>query len=295
MENQPLPDSGNSTTQPPAPQQIGEISPTQPAVGTSYQPTAAVPEQQPAALYPPSAPDTTQPTVVMGAAQPTSVASPVVDEPQRKSPLKLILIALFVLFVLAAGGYLLVTHNPKAAKVIYDHPRQGSQPSSATTTSTTSSLAGEKNIVFGSTATDGTFQVKLLGVTPKPVVTGDQPDAGTEYMEADFSVTSIANKNNYAFTMLYAPSIVPAGDKLGDIELNPIDSTDGTTSPISFSHISAKTVQVAGKNSVEGYTIPSDGSAKTVTVYALFEIKSGDTGQIVWQGLDGGNYHFLTQ
>lgn len=201
----------------------------------------------------------------------------------------LVVVAVVVVLALAVGGFLLARgHKPAPAK--------GSQTGAATTTSTTSDLANEKAIPLGAAATDGTFRVTLLGVKPNPAITGDAPAAGDQYVEADFSVTTIANKDNYAFNMSYLPSIVPTGDTMGDIELNPIDYDGGTTSPATFARIPAKKVQIAGKNSiVANGVIPYDGSAKTVTAYALFEVRQGDQGEIVWQGLDNIPYHFLTK
>jgi hypothetical protein len=281
MDNQEIQPS-NQNNQEPLPQQSSSLppAPLQPS-----QPAAAAGQQ----------PDTFSNPAQVVNSQPQQTTALNSMPGKKRSPLGIIIIALVILFVLAAGGYLLITHNNKAAKLTYNHTVKGSQPSTGTTTSTTSDIAGEKDIPFGTTATDGTFQVKLLSTTLTPTVTGNQPDSGTQYLEADFSVTSVANKNNYAFNMFYLPSIVPSGDKMGNIELSPIDKTSGTTSPVTFNHIAAKDVQVTGKSSKEGYTIPTDGTAKTVTVYALFEIKTGDKGQIVWQGLDGGNYHFLTK
>jgi hypothetical protein len=90
------------------------------------------------------------------------------------------------------------------------------------------------------------------------------------------------------------PSTVPAGDKMGNIELGPVDGSL-PKSPLTFSSMKSKKVQITGKTSIEDNTIPIDGSAKTVQVYVLFEIKTGDKGEIVWKGLDNGTYHFLTQ
>lgn len=293
-ENQSLNQVSQNTDQNLQPQQI--ISPnsapvTPVSAPNGYQPTSTVintqpnitQEQAPQVFVP-------QPQAVMSSNLP-------LNSRKRKSPVAISIIVMIVLFVLAAGGYILITHNSKAGNLAYDHTVKGSQPNSNATTnsSPTSSQSNQSDIAFGATATDKTFQVKLLSTMLNPTVTGSKPDAGTEYLEADFQVTSIANKNNYAFNILYVPSMLPIGDSYGDIQFGPVDNRAGTTSPITFKNIPAKQVQISGKNSAEGYTIPSDGSAKTVSVYTLFEIKPGDKGQIVWQGLDGGKYHFLTQ
>jgi len=293
MDNQnnqaPNQNNPNTQAQQPTGSPNGVVQPNQPA--TSFPPTSAY--GQPTVNYGPTPTPGSEPMISQ--AQP--FASPVMPAvtAKHRNPLVMVGGALVVLFVIAAVGYLLITHNSKAAQFTYDHTVRGTQPGSGTTSSTTSDIGGEKTVPFATTATDGSFIVKLLGVTLNPTVTGAQPDAGTQYLEADFSVTSIANKSNYAFNILYLPSIVPSGDQMGDIELAPVDSSS-PTSPLTFNTMSTKNVQIAGKTSMEQQgAVPFDGSAQTVTVYALFEVRPGDKGQIVWQGNNGGNYHFLTQ
>ena len=200
-----------------------------------------------------------------------------------------IVIAIVLLIVIVLVGMYVVNANSKPKG-----QAASKNQLSTSTSSTTSHIANEKSIAFGAVASDGSFQAKLLGVTLSPTVTGDQPDPGTQYLEADFSVTSIANRNNYGFSMHYLPSIVPAGGTMGNIELSPVDTIGGTTNPVTFNQMAAKNVQITGKTSAEGYGLPADGSVKTVEVYTLFEIRKGDKGQVVWQGIDNESYHFLT-
>lgn len=290
MENQE-PQTPNQNSQDPFLRQTTNEPVTPPQINQ----TAPTPDQQPGAFFvAPTTSPAPQPTMdspYVQPSQPIFTNNPV--KPKR-SPLVVISIIVLALLVLAAAGYLLLTHNNKAANLAAKQATKSNQPSSGAASSTSSDIANEKSIAFGTTATDGTFQVKLLSTTLNPTVTGTQADSGTQYLEADFSVTTLANKNNYAFNMLYLPSIVPSGDTMGNIEFTPADSPS-PTSPITFNAMPTKTVHLAGKTSMEGNSIPNDGSAKTVDVYALFEIKQGDQGQIVWQGNDGGNYHFETR
>ncbi len=266
MENQPTFRPQNQDNQEPSPQELNSITSSTPAQSS---PTVFVSDLH------------------VSGAQPSGQVGG-----GRRSPVEFIVIAIIVICVLAAGAYLLITHNDKAAKIATHAVVQNKQPSP--NTSAASSSSSEKNIAFGSTAADGTFQVKLLRVIPTPTVIGDLPDPGTEYIEADFSVTSVANRNNYAFNMQFLPSSIPAGKKIGNIEFTPVDSTS-PISPLTFSTMPTKKVQIAGKVSTESDSLPIDGTAQILELYTLFEVKQGDKGQIVWQGLDGGSYHFLTQ
>lgn len=252
--------------------------------------------QGPNANYGPYQTTSPQPIVFQAQDQPL-VSPPIpVNEAKHRSPVLIGGGLLVTLCVIAVVGFFLKQGNNKTAQSSSTHSvKSSTQSSSGTITSTTSDIAGEKAVSFGAIATDGTFTVKLLGVTLNPTVTGAQPDAGTQYLEADFSVTSLPNKSNYAFNMLYLPSSVPKGDQMGDIELTPVDGAL-PVSPLTFNSMTTKNVQITGKTSMEtDSAIPSDGSAQTVMVYALFEIKQGDKGQIVWQGINNDNYHFLTQ
>ncbi|HUB93919.1 MAG TPA: hypothetical protein VMB52_05440 [Verrucomicrobiae bacterium] len=248
------------------------------------------PGEPPIAPVPQPVVDIGQPNMVPMTPLPT--AAPLNTPPPASHKSRLPQVIIVVILVILVGLAAFIYYNKTSTKPKNQSNTTQQQHQNDTTNSTTSDVGNEQSIPFGKTATDGSFTVKLLGVTPNPTVTGTPADSGTEYLEADFSVTSIPNQNNYAFNIQYMPSIVPSGDKLGDIILTPVDSTL-PTSPITFNATSTRTVQIPDKTSVEATgAIPTDGSAKTVTVYALFEIQKGDKGQITWQGVNQTVYNF---
>ncbi len=192
--------------------------------------------------------------------------------------------ALVVVLVLAGlAGLYVMNKKPKV------------QPNTSTVvnnTAATPATAKTKDIPFGTAASDGSFQVKLMAVTPNPTFTGDPPDAGSQYLEADFSITPLANQTSYKFNVNYLPLYVPAGNHVGDIEYAPVDGTTQSTNPLTFGFTDPKAVQIAGKTSAEAADVQFSGSPKTATVYALFEIKPGDKGQISWKGANDVIYVF---
>lgn len=148
------------------------------------------------------------------------------------------------------------------------------------------------NVPFGTSASDGTYIIKVVSVEKNPTVTGDQPDPGTQYVEVDFSITSVANKNNYALNLNYAPSIPPTGTQVGDTQLGPVDSFSGYFNPLTGDSVdNSKNVTIPGKQSIEGNgVVPADGTAQTVQAYGLYETAPGDKGYVAWDGVNNKTY-----
>src|SRR5262249_47979604 len=100
------------------------------------------------------------------------------------------LVITVLLLALIAGVYLAALHKATQPPAV--------SPNNATISggSPTVATSKEQTVPFGKSANDGSYQVKLLSVTRDLNVAGDKPDAGTQYLEADFSITSIADQHN---------------------------------------------------------------------------------------------------
>ncbi len=172
-------------------------------------------------------------------------------------------------------------------------PKAQSNASTSHATAKTAPTGNVRMVPFGGAANDGSFKIQLLGVTPNPTVTGTPPDTGTEYIEADFLVTSISGRNTLSFNVYYMSTEAPSGNAAGNVELNTVDNSAGTTNPITFATIPPKAVQIPGKTSVvQPLDFPENTSNTTATVYALFEVRPGDKSYISWQEAAGPVYEF---
>ncbi len=272
VETPAEPEAPTEASEPVAPTLAEPVATSEPVVATQTATAVAQSENEP--------------TVTVAAVSPTASADE--KKPKDKKPFswKKLIVVLVILIIIAGGIFLALHHKNSTPTALRKAAAATNQ----------SSIAGEKDIAFGKVVSDGSFQTKLVGTTLNPTVVGDAADPGTVYLEADFSVTSIAKQENYAFNMRYLPSTLPVGSAIGSIALSPVDSVSGSVNPITFTSIATKNVKIAGKTSAATIgALPIDGSVKTVQVYVLFEIAKDDAGHIVWQGVDNANYHFLTK
>jgi hypothetical protein len=171
----------------------------------------------------------------------------------------------------------------------------GSASPSESNSPTTVSLGGKvTKVPLGTAASDSSFTIKVLSVVSSPMVTGDQPDSGTQYLEVDFSITSIANQKDYALNLNYNPTIIPKAYQSDALQLSSVDSGLGYDNPLTGLMVnSPKNVQITGKQSIEGNNvIPFDGTAQTVQAYGLYEISPGDKGTVGWDGVNNKTYNF---
>lgn len=137
-------------------------------------------------------------------------------------------------------------------------------PKQAATSASTDTPLGQPAKGSGDAAD---FVVKLTSVNSNPQTTGDQPDAGMQYVEVDFSITNNGRQSNLVPGTFYYQT---ASGKL----LNSVD-VQGTGS-----NIDSKNAQVAGKETLNAASV--EPSQTDTSHYLLYQIPKGDTGKLVW-------------
>jgi hypothetical protein len=148
------------------------------------------------------------------------------------------------------------------------------------------------NVALGASALGDSFSIKLLRVIDNPSTSGDKPDPGTRYLEADFLISTLADHNNYALNINFIPSTAPTDGAGCGYQTSPIDTPGGAYNPITYKRTLDKVVKIPGKQSINAGFIPKNGQAKTVEVYALYEIQESGKGQIVWDTFQDKSYSF---
>lgn len=119
---------------------------------------------------------------------------------------------------------------------------------------------------LGSSATAESFSVKITKVTASPQTTGDQPDAGMEYLQVDLSITNGSNEHSFipgGFSYQTSP-----GQNLKEAHVF------GTDSP-------NKNVQLVGRETMTAVTLDAGQTDNSRSL--IFQIPKGDKGQVVWR------------
>jgi|GEM_PF-5236042 len=215
---------------------------------------------------------------------PSNPAGTALEPATKRSRLKIVIICLIVAAI-GVGG---VLYLPK------QHRKDSATSKSAASTTFKGNVpadvitgrdpyhSGSITVPFGRTASDGVFQIKLLGVIRNPKVTGNQPKPGYEYLEADFSITNLPKRDTSDYFLMYDSSIVPDNLKPRVDSIRSVAVDDSKT-------------QVPGKISINFRKISGSDLAAgsgAVSRYALFEVQVGDKGKIFWHARDSNDYFY---
>jgi hypothetical protein len=219
--------------------------------------------------------------------EPRSSSSPAgtaLEPATKRSRMKIVIVCL-ILVAIGVGGvlYLLKQHRNDSAtsKTAASTTYKGNVPADIIT-GRDPYHSGAFTVPFGRTASDGVFQIKLLGVIRNPKVTGDQPKPGYEYLEADFSITNLPKRDITDYFLMYDSSIVPDKLKARVDSIRSVAVDDSKT-------------QVPGKISINFRKISGTDLAAgsgAVNRYALFEVQVGDKGKIFWRARDNNDYNY---
>lgn len=120
---------------------------------------------------------------------------------------------------------------------------------------------------LGSPATAESFSVKVTKVVPNPQTRGDKPDAGTQYLQVDLSITNAPNGDDGFIpgSFFYQTS---SGQQYNEARVF------GANSP-------NKDVEVIGRQSITAVTVEPGKTDDTRSL--IFQIPQGDKGQVVWR------------
>lgn len=120
---------------------------------------------------------------------------------------------------------------------------------------------------LGAAATAKNFSVKVTQVVPDPQTTGDKPDAGSQYVRVDLSIT-----NSSGGEIDFVPGsffyLTSSGQQLDEA------GVFGTDSP-------SKNVGIVGRQSMTAVTVELGKTDETRSL--IFQIPQSDKGQVVWR------------
>jgi len=119
---------------------------------------------------------------------------------------------------------------------------------------------------LGTAATSQGFSVKVTKVVPNPQTTGDQPNAGTQYLEVDLSITNAGSQEELVPGSFYYQT---AAGK----ELTTANTFGNQGSP-------NKNVQIVGREAFIAVSLKPQQTDETHSV--IFQIPQGDKGKLIW-------------
>jgi hypothetical protein len=204
-----------------------------------------------------------------------------ISEEQKGFSVFEIFLALIVLLMIVSIGVYIAQKHKDAPQIVRGE-------------ATKNCIPDDIKVPFGSSVSDGTSYMKLIRVIRNPITTGALPDPGTQYLEFDFSITTIPNTvdKSYIFNVDYNPAIAAQNWAQCGVQLGTIDLKYGEAiNPVTGNNMPNKVVQVVGKRSIQS-TLDNTGKSFTVQEYALFEVAKGDKGQVEWAGLDNKLFNF---
>jgi hypothetical protein len=113
------------------------------------------------------------------------------------------------------------------------------------------------------------FGVKIAGVNPKPVTTGEAPNPGMQYIEIDFALSNNGKKSGLLPGTFYYQTA--AGKLLSDTGV----SGSGPT-------IDSKNVQLTDANKNPMIATSLNAGQTDTTHYSLYQVPVGDAGKLIW-------------
>lgn len=119
---------------------------------------------------------------------------------------------------------------------------------------------------LGAIATAEDFSIKVTKVVPNPQTTGDQPDAGSQYLQVDISITNNSATDDFVPGSFFYRT--PSGQESNEARVF------GTDSP-------GKNVEVVGRQSMTAVTVEPGKTDDTRSL--IFQIPIGDKGELVWR------------
>jgi TM2 domain-containing membrane protein YozV len=144
-----------------------------------------------------------------------------------------------------------------------------SDGSTTTTIGTEDKQKTDNNTVtpLGSSASAEKFAVKVTKVVPSPQTTGDKPDAGTQYLQIDLSLTNTGSESDFVpGSFFYRTS---AGKELLEAH---VFGNQGSPN---------KNVELVGRQSMTAVTVDAGKTDDTRSL--IFQIPQGNKGQLVWR------------
>lgn len=189
------------------------------------------------------------------------------DKRQGPSLAKRAIPVVFVIIILVAAGVLSAVYLHSKKDIIDGRIRNGADTSNISPAKAVSADTPLGQLAYGSGGEAG-LAIKVGHIVLKPQTTGDAADAGMLYMEIDLSVT-----NNTQSSM-----IVP-GTFYYQTAAGKLIST--ATSTGDKSTYANKNVQVVGKDSLEGLSLPAGQT--DASHYLIFQVPSADiSGKLIW-------------
>ena len=138
--------------------------------------------------------------------------------------------------------------------------------SSCTTTKKQEAQSTSTVTPLGTAATAQNFSVKATKGVPNPQTTGDKPDAGTQYIEVDLSITNNGSQEDLVPGTFYYQTT--AGK-----EITTADTFGNQGSP-------NKNVQIVGREAMVAVSLKPGQTDETHSV--IFQIPQGDKGKMIW-------------
>ena len=160
------------------------------------------------------------------------------------------------------------------------------------------------NTAPGSTVSSLYYSVKYLDSVLNPTYVGEEPDPGTQYLEVDFTITTIppTDPNMVAGDTMetainYYVEKIPSSWSPGPWYVITVDNSP-LYNPLTGNVETTKKVSIPGKQSIMNYaneldTVTANTGSHSYNVYYLFEIPKGDNGEVQYEGGNGDYYNFV--